>query len=294
MSAYQAFQILDEGLIFGLVAFGIYIAFVWLRFPDLTPDGSFALGAGVFALSVRRGYSPFVALFMALIAAAIAGMCTALLNRIVRIPAVVAGLLIASALYSLNWLILGKPNQFIEPQSTLVGDVTGVLGARNLAVWLFAIICLVSIMITAFSRTMWGLRTRAIGENGLLARDLGLSETSYTVFGLALANALVGLGGALFAQRSFSADINMGVGITIAGLAGLLLGLLFVGRRRRISITLVFILMGAIAYKIVFFISLELGVPAEAFRLISSSVLVAVFLAVSRTAVGLLKGLKWT
>ncbi len=294
MNEYQAFQVLSEGMIFGIVALGIYVAFVWLRFPDLTPDGSFVLGAGVFAVSVQRGVPALVAMLACFCAGAFAGSCTTLLNRAVRIPAVVAGLLVASGLYSVTWLVLQRPNRFIEPRYTLAGDTPGAVGAMHMATWALVIASAAGFLITILSKSIWGLRMRAIGENRLLSRDLGLSETNYTLLGLALANGLVGVGGGLFAQRSFSADINMGIGITIAGLAGLLLGLVFAGNHRRSSITVILILAGALVYKLVFFASLEFGIPPEAFRLISSSVLVVVFLAVSRAAMEVLRGLKWS
>jgi putative ABC transport system permease protein len=293
MSAFQIFQVLSEAFIFALVAFGIYVAFLWLRFPDLTPDGSFTLGAGVYAISVGRGISPLAALVLAFGAGMVAGSCTAILNRIVRIPAVVAGLLVASALYSITWLLMRQPNKFIDPRYTLIGDVSGSAGPRGMALWSLCIVILTGFLLSVFSQTIWGLRLRAIGENPLLAQDLGLSRAKYTLLGLAVANGLIGVAGALFAQRSYSADINMGVGITIAGLAGLLLGLLFAAETRRIWLIISFITLGCIVYKGLFFVSLELGIPPEAFRLLSSSLLVAAFMLFSRTAMDMLRGLKW-
>jgi putative ABC transport system permease protein len=294
MSEYQIFQILSEGLIFAFVALGIYVAFVWLRFPDLTPDGSFALGAAVFATAVNKGVTPFTALVVSFVAGAAAGSFTTFLNRTVRIPSVVAGLLVASSLYSISWLLMKRPNQFVDPGNTLIGDISGLAGVRDMAAWICALLFISSIFLWVLSQTIWGLRMRAIGENPLLAHDLGLSLSKYTLGGLALANGLVAVAGALFAQRSFSADINMGVGITIAGLAGLLLGLVIAGQNASNMAVIGFVIVGAVAYKFVFFISLELGIPPESFRLISSSVLIIVFLCFSRAAMDVLRGLKWS
>src|SRR5258708_16604159 len=274
MTNYQLFLLLDEGLIFGLIALGIYIAFFWLRFPDLTPDASFVFGAVVYARVVQSGVTPVVGILLALIAGAAAGSCTALLNRITKLPAVVAGLVVSTVLYSANWLILGKPNQFVDPVHTLVGNVSGAIGARHLLLWLLAVWIIVAVFISRLFFSIWGLRLRAIGENSLLARDLGLSETAYSFYGLALANGIVALAGALFVERSFSADINMGIGVTVGGLAGLILGLAIARTARtrgRIWIVVTAILFGALVYKSVVFLSLQLGIPPDAFRMVSSA-----------------------
>src|SRR5579884_228828 len=232
MTSYELFLLLDEGLIFGLIALGVYVAFFCLLFPDLTPDGSFVLGGVLYSKASMAGMSPILAILIATGGGALAGLLTASVNKVVKIPAVVSGLIVSTALYSLNWLILSKPNQYIEPSNTLVGNITGVTGAWHLFAWLLAIWAGVGIFVIKFSSSIWGLRLRAVGENTLLARDLNISETGYTFGGLAIANGIVGLAGAMFVQRSFSADINMGLGITIAGLAGLILGLIIASRSR--------------------------------------------------------------
>jgi putative ABC transport system permease protein len=293
MLAYKLFLILNEGLIFGILAIGIYVAFQWLRFPDLTPDGSFVLGASAYVKMVLIGFPPLLALVAAAIAGAGAGVCTAIITRFVSIPSVVSGLLVSSALYSVNWLILGKPNLFLEPKLTLVGDISGISGTVILLFWLIFFCVAIIIGLSIFSGSIWGLRSRAIGENPLLAHDLGTSESKYTVLGLALANGLVGFAGALFSQRSFSADINMGIGVTITGLAGIILGLLFTATRRKQYIILFGILIGSILHKTAIFMTLEIGIPAESFRLISSLVLVSIFFVVRKSNIEFLKGLRW-
>jgi putative ABC transport system permease protein len=294
MTDYQLFLLLDEGLIFGLIALGIYVSFFWLRFPDLTPDGSFVFGAVIYARVVHSGFTPALGILSALIAGALAGSCTALLNRVTKIPAVVAGLVVSTALYSANWLILGKPNQFVDPSHTLVGNVVGAVGARRLLLWLLAVWIIAAVSIVRLSLSIWGLRLRAIGENAILGRDLGLSETAYTFCGLAVANSIVALSGALFVERSFSADINMGIGTTIAGLAALILGLAIASTQRKIWLVVVSILLGALVYKTVVFLSLQLGIPPEAFRMVSSAVLIATFVLISTKTLDILKGLKWS
>lgn len=293
MIAYKLSLILDEGLIFGLLAIGIYIAFQWFRFPDLTPDGSFVLGACAYAKAVLVGTPPVIALSFAFLAGCGAGCCTATVNRFAKIPPVVSGLLVSAGLYSATWLLLGKPNQFLDSRFTLAGDVTGVSAAWRLLVWLVLITGLVVTAVSVLGRSFWGLRLRALGENPLLAHDLGASTTAHTFLSLAAANGFVGLSGALFAQRSYSVDINMGIGVTIIGLAGMILGLLLARQRRRLAFVVSCVTLGAILLKLVVFLALEAGMPAESFRLVTSVFLVAIFFLLKSSALDFLKGLKW-
>lgn len=293
MIAYKLSLVLGEGLIFGLLAIGIYIAFQWLRFPDLTPDGSFVLGACAYAKAVLHGVPPVIALLFAFCAGCLGGCCTATVNRFAKIPPVVSGLLVSSGLYSATWLLLGRPNQFLDSQFTLVGDVTGSAAAWRLLVWLVVIAALVITTVSTLGRSFWGLRLRALGENPLLEHDLGASATKYTFFSLAAANGLVGLAGALFAQRSYSVDIGMGIGITITGLAGMILGLLLVRQRRNLTIIACCIVVGAILHKLIVFVALEAGMPAESFRLVTAAFLVVIFFLLKNSAMDFLKGLKW-
>lgn len=293
MIAYKFSLVVGEGLIFGLLAVGIYIAFQWLRFPDLTPDGSFILGACAYAKAVLIGTPPVFALSFAILAGCFAGCCTATVNRFGKIPPVVSGLLVSSGLYSATWLLLGKPNQFLDSQFTLAGDVTGIAAAWRLLIWLVLITGVVIVATSVFGRSFWGLRLRALGENPLLAHDLGASTTAYTFLSLAAANGLVGLSGALFAQRSYSVDINMGIGITISGLAGMILGLLLARQRRHLAIILGCVSVGAILLKLIVFLALEAGMPAESFRLVTAVLLVAIFFLLKTSGLDFLKGLKW-
>jgi putative ABC transport system permease protein len=290
----QVLSVLNEGLIFGFVALGIYVSFQWLRFPDLTPDGAFAIGGAVYVEAIGNAAPQLAAVAAAALFGALAGCVTAGINRWGRVPSVVAGLLTSSGLYSVAWLLLGRPNRFIARSHTMVGDLSGATGAFGLLIIVFISIGFVVTLLSFFSGSLWGLRLQAIGENPYLARDLATSETSYTFLGLGIANGCVGIGGALFVQRSFSADINMGLGITIIGLAGMILGLVFVGRSRRPVLALISVVLGAVAYKALTFGALVLGAPAEAFRLVSALVVLFTFALLPNAAERLLTGLRWS
>jgi putative ABC transport system permease protein len=144
-----------------------------------------------------------------------------------------------------------------------------------------------------FAVTIWGIRLRAIGENPGIAMDLGVSASGMTIQALALANGTVGLAGALFAQRSYSADISMGIGMTITGLAGMTLGLVVAGNDAGPGKSLAMIVVGAIVYKALVFLALEIGAPGEAFRLLSSAVILLGFLLAARSRSDFLRGLRW-
>jgi len=293
MLLYKICLVLGEGLVFSLLAIGVYISFNWQRFPDLTPDGSFVLGACLYAKSVLSGIPIPLALLASVCVGAIAGCFTASINRFAKIPTVVSGLIASTALYSVSWILLGKPNQFIDPQFTLVGDVSGIVAALRLLGWLFFILVIIVVALHLLGQSTIGLRLRAIGENPLLANDVGCSQTAYTILALALSNGIVGLAGALFAQRSFSADINMGIGITITGLSGMILGLLIVGSHRKIWLIIGCLIIGSVLNKIIIFVVLDMGLPGETFRLITAMMLIFLFIFFNSSPAAFLKNLKW-
>nr|VFJ57587.1 MAG: putative ABC transport system permease protein [Candidatus Kentron sp. FW] len=294
MFAYKIYLLLAEGAVFGLVAVGIFIAFRWVRFPDLTPDGSFALGACACVLVTHASRFYPLGVFAAVLAGAGGGICTAAINRWIGVPSVVAGLLIASALYSVNWLLLDSPNLPLNIELMPFAAQSGVERAAPLALWLVGTVVLLILFFSWFANTTLGLTLRALGENPLLARPLGFTETRATFIGLALANGLVGLAGGLFVLRLYAADINMGIGITITGLAGMVLGLLIVGSAFRPWQLLTSVVVGAMIYKLLLFAALELGMPAQSFRLVSAIILAVAFLGIRHVSKDILGGLRWT
>src|SRR5437868_2050718 len=207
----QLLLIATEGLIFGLFAYAVYLSFQWLRFPDLTPDGSFILGACVYVRMAEAGFHPLLALLAAFFAGTASGALTGSLNRFIKVPPVIAGLMTSIALYSVGWIILGKPNQFLENNYTLVGNIIGTRYNWLLLLYIVLIVFCTTGFLLALSETIWGLRVRAIGENPLIVSSITRCESVYYLALLALSNAIAATAGALFVRRSFSADVNMGV-----------------------------------------------------------------------------------
>lgn len=289
----QLLLIVTEGLIFGLLAYGVYLSFQWLRFPDLTPDGSFILGGCVYVRVAIAGFHPFLALLCAFLAGTLSGALTGSLNRFIRVPPVIAGLMTSIALYSVGWIILGKPNQFLESTHTLVGNTVGTQYNLLLLLYIVLVVSCTTAFLVFISGTIWGLRLRGIGENPMIVSSITRHESAYYLSLLALSNAIVATAGGLFVQRSFSADVNMGVGQTIVGLIAMIIGLLLAASTRKNYVILLLILLGSILYKGAMFLILTVGLPAEYFRLASAVALIALFSVMRTIKVDLLKGLRW-
>lgn len=289
----QLLLITLEGLIFAIFAFGIYLSFQWLKFPDLTPDGSFVIGSCVFIKMVTIGINPIFAVLLSFLSGALCGIATGVINRFIKIPSVISGLIMSVALYSIGWTILGKPNQFLENNQSLVGTLTGSDYNFALFFYIFFFLIFLIAFLNIFSNSIWGLKIKAIGENPILAKSLTNNESLYYLLLLGLSNGIIAVSGTFFLQRSFSADINMGVGQTIVGLTSMLIGLLIMSRNKKTILILLSIALGAIIYKVIIFYTLEFGLPAEYFKLVTSVSLIVLFLLMRTRNMNLLKGLKW-
>lgn len=283
MSMISFFGAIEIGLIFGLVALGVFISFRIINFPDLTVDGSFPLGGAVAATLMVAGWNPYAATAVALVAGGIAGALTAWLNVRLRIMQLLASILVMIALYSINLRIMGKPNVALINEPTVFQ--AGVFGDMP-DYWLKPLILLVIVMLTKividlFFASETGLAMRATGGNPRMARAQGISTDGLTIWGLAISNALVSLAGALFVQTQGGADISMGVGTIVIGLAAVIIGETVMPTRSMIITTLACIL-GAVLYR--FFIALALntdfiGLQAQDLNLVTA-VLVAIALLV--------------
>lgn len=294
MSLIASLGAIEIGLIFGLVALGVFLSFRVLNFPDLTVDGSFPLGGAVAAILIVTGWNPFAATAVAIVAGGLAGALTAWLNVHLRIMPLLASILVMIGLYSVNLRVMGKPNVALISEPT-VFSLVGFGGIPDF--WLkplvlLVIVVIVKILIDLFFASEVGLAMRATGGNARMARSQGISTNRLTLWGLALSNALVALAGALFVQTQGGADVSMGVGTIVIGLAAVIIGETVMPARSLVITTLACIL-GAVLYR--FFIALALntdfiGLKAQDLNLVTA-VLVALALLVptyKRKLVGLL------
>lgn len=283
MSLFSLLGALEIGLIFSLVALGVLISFRLLRFPDLTVDGSFPLGGAVAATLIAAGYDPFTSTIIATFAGGAAGLVTGWLNVRLRIMDLLASILMMIALYSVNLRIMGKPNVPLITEPTvftlLQPQWLSDYVARPLI--LLVVVIIVKLALDWFLATQTGLAMRSTGSNGRMARAQGVNTGAMILAGMALSNALVALAGALFAQTQGGADISMGIGTIVIGLAAVIVGESILPSRRLVMATLA-VILGAIVYR--FFIALALnsdfiGLKAQDLNLVTA-VLVTIALVI--------------
>ncbi len=258
MTAYAALGAVEQGLVYGIMVIGVYLTFRILDFPDLTVDGSLPLGASISAVAITSGMNPFLSLFFALLGGFVAGMVTAVLNTKFKILHLLASILTMIALYSINIRIMGGPNIALLGSATVFDPIInmGVPGqyAGILVFGVFAL-CVTSFIVW-FLKTELGMAMLATGDNPQMITSLGVNTHSVIILGVGLSNGLVALSGALIAQNQGAADVGMGIGTIIAGLASVIIGETVFGDK---SIARAFIaaLLGSILYRLA--IGLALG-----------------------------------
>ena len=278
-----------QGMIWGVMALGVYITFRLLDFADLTVDGSIATGAAVSVMLIRAGVSPIATLPIAFLAGALAGMVTGLLNTALGIPGILASILTQISLYSINLNIMGKANQPVSVDNyPLVvslryvtdGSVSRLLFFLGMIVFLLALIA----VMYGFFGTEQGHAIRATGCNSNMARAQGINTNFIKVLALMISNGLVGLCGALYGQFQGASDVNMGRGAIVIGLAAVIIGEVLFGkfaskRKLAFAFTLASVILGAVIYYMVYQFVLWLKMPSEDMKLFSA-IVVAIFLAI--------------
>lgn len=267
-----------QGLIWGLLAMGVYITYKVLDYADLTVDGSLCTGGAVAVMMMLAGFHPAVALIGAAAAGMAAGLVTGVFHVAFGIPAILSGILTQLGLYSVNMRIMGKSNQAIS-----VDKYDLLLSLRDIptAIIVSAIFCAVIIVILYwFFGTELGRSIRATGNNENMSRAQGINTKTTKVIGLMLSNGLVGVAGALYAQYQGNADVNMGRGAIVIGLAAVIIGGVLFGKIfRNFAFRLVGVIIGAILYFVVIAVVLQLGLETTDLKLVSA-LIVAAFLAV--------------
>jgi len=250
--------ILVEGLIFGILALGVFITFRILDFPDLTVDGSFPLGAVTAGSCLQAGMNPLLALILAFFAGALAGTVTATIHNKLKVPNLLAGILTMTMLYSINIRVLGnRANLPLLKVRTMIDDVMGVTQpfisyTMSLLLLFLIVFFLIKFLLDLFFLTDMGLSMGAMGNNEQMIITLGVNPATMKIIGLGLSNGLVALSGAFFAQYQGFADVNMGQGIVVSGLAMVMLGE-FLIRSNRIGLLTFRVLLGAILFKAIMF-----------------------------------------
>jgi putative ABC transport system permease protein len=266
-----------EGLVFGFVAIGVYLTFRVLSFPDLTVDGSFTLGAAVAAVLIVSGVNPFLATLAALGAGSCAGLATSLLNTKLRIPALLASILVMVGLYSINLRIMGGANVSLLREPTIFTQAFELLGGgTRIALSLIVagvLAVIVFFILNWFLRTEIGLALRATGDNEQMVRGAGVDTDKTTILGVSIANGLIALGGAVVAQGQGFADVGMGIGMIVMGLASVIIGeALF--RPKGVARLLLAVLGGTFIYRLVISVALRLGMAPGDLKLITAVIVI--------------------
>lgn len=276
------------GLILALLSMGVWISFRVLRFCDITVDGSITLGASVAAILLTHGWSPWTATLAAALAAGAAGFVTGVLHTRFRIHELLSGILVMTALYSINLRVMGRSNVPLLDVRSVATPVAGLLGRVNggadaimvmgwavpvvdvaMLITVLLITVAVALLIHRFLLTHFGTALRATGENAQMVRAQGIDNNAMLVFGLICGNALVGLAGALLAQYQGFADVQMGIGMIVWGLASIIIGEALVG-----SLTPGFALcgaiMGTILFRLLVAIALRWGLNPNDLKLVTA------------------------
>lgn len=290
MSLFAFLNALEVGIIFGLVALGLYIGFRVLSFPDLTVDGSFASGGAVVATLIVSGWNPWIATAIAVAFGMLCGLITALLNRRYGMIHLLAGILTTIGLFSINLRIMGAPNIPLLSEVTILTPVARLGWGTTQGNLLFAsIVCgLAVVAVFLFLRSEYGLAMRATGANPVMAQANGVNVDLSVYVGLAISNGLVALGGAMFAQAAGFADVGMGTGVVLYGLAAVILGEVVL-RSRKMLIILLSCVLGSIIYRIVVGLALNaqvLGLRSSDLRLVTAVLVAVAFIISSRKHLG--------
>lgn len=274
MSLFALQGAVELGLIYSLLALGLFVSYRILDIPDLTVDSSFTLGAAVSAVFVTAGH-PYLGILMSVAAGWLAGCLTAFLMTKLKIQPILAGILSMTALYSINLRVMGgRANISLLSTESLFSNAKGTFGKMLIA---FLFIVLVFIFLVLFFRTQTGLCIRATGDNEAMVRSSSISTDRMKFIGLGLANALVGLSGGLIAQYQSFTDLSMGIGMVVVGLASLIIGEVIFGRPS-IWRNVVAVVLGAVIYRCIIAFVFAQGMPTNDLKLISA---VIVALAIS-------------
>lgn len=266
---------LELGIIYAVMALGVFISFRTLNMPDLSVDGSFVLGAAVSVVMCIAGH-PLIGMLLAFVAGCGAGSITALLHTKLKIQPLLAGILTMLALYSVNLKVMGG-----RANIALINQVTVFTGLQQTAaaayaklILSFGILLLTLIVLFLFLKTRLGFVLRATGDNDHMVRALGVNTDSVIWIGLAVSNGLVGLSGAMIAQYQSFVDVGMGIGMVIIGLASVIIGEVLFGTKSLLR-RLIAVILGAILYRLIIAVALDLGMPPTDLKLVSAIIVAA-------------------
>ncbi len=283
----------SQGLTWAILALGVYLTFRILNFADMSCEGSFALGGSISAmLMVNHQWNPFFTLIIAILAGMAAGFITGFLHTKLKIPAILSGILTMIGLYSVNLRVMGQANTSLIGQNTIISIFKGLLPAAKeigikdstLQVWVtmgvgFVCIFIVIAILYWFFGTEIGCCIRATGNNENMVRAQGVNTDKMKILGLVLSNGLIALAGALVTQSQGYADVNMGVGAIVIGLASIVMGEVLLYWAKNFAAKLIAIVLGSVIYRMIIAVVLQMGMDTNDMKLLTA-VVVALALSV--------------
>ena len=260
---------IEQSLIFAIMVLGVYISFRILNFPDMTVDGTFPLGAAISAKLLTLGVNPYLTLLVALVAGAVAGAVTGLIHVKLKVKDLLAGILVMTALYSVNLRVMGKSNIPLFEEDNIFNTEYSIM------ITIVVLILISKFLLDYLLKTKFGFALKALGDNENLIVSLGLNEEKYKIYGLMIANAFVAFSGAVLAQYQSFADVGMGTGIIVIGLASIIIGDTLFGKRRKLAGTTI-VIIGSILYRGVIAVTLSMGMDASDLKLITSIIVIII------------------
>jgi putative ABC transport system permease protein len=273
--------VIEEGLVYAIMALGVYITYKILDFPDLSVDGTFPLGGAITAVLVLAGVNPLIALFLAFIAGALAGCITGIIHVKLKVRDLLSGIIVMTALYSVNLRLVGKSNvAFFNSDSIFSNPLINKIMPQGLSevsviVILVVIVLIAKILLDLFLKTRSGYLLRAVGDNETLVTSLAKDKGTVKILGLSIANGLAALAGSVYCQQKGFFDISMGTGTIVIGLANVIIGTKLLKRFGAIKATTA-VIVGSIVYKACVSLAIFFGMEASDLRIITSALFLGI------------------
>ncbi len=280
-------SVFEQGMIYAVMALGMYITYKILDFPDMTVDGSFPLGASLSAVLISQGMNPYLTLLLSFAAGLVAGTITGLIHVKLKVRDILASIIMMTALYSVNLRIAGKANLPIYNCDNIYNNrvmdriFAGVLAPYKNLIIIAIIVLLVKCVLDWYLKTKSGYLLKAVGDNETLVTSMGIDKGKIKILGLAIANGLVSLGGSMFAQQQRFFDASMGVGTAVIGLASVIIGTALFGQISAFGFS-ISVILGSILYKGCVAAAIRIGLQSTDLKLVTAVLFLLILVLSSR------------
>lgn len=280
--------VLEEGLIYAIMALGLYITYKILDFPDLSVDGTFPMGAAVTAMLILKGVHPAAVLFISFLAGMAAGCVTGLIHVKLKVRDLLSGIIVMTALYSVNLRIAGKSNLPIFSKETIFDNqmidtmMPEVVKPWAVTLILLLLVVVCKILLDLFLQTKAGYLLRAVGDNEVLVTSLAKNKGTVKIIGLALANGFVALAGSVYCQQKGFFEISIGTGTMVIGLASVIIGTKILKRFGGVKATTA-VIFGSIVYKACVSLAIAMGMTASDLKMITAAIFLVILVVSNQT-----------